>query len=105
MSAGPGILEHLKSLGSTVADAAKSRYLSGPPVGAPSAGPGSVLDQHVSQVRAMTPTPSTSQSPVTAPPSPSTSGHALYGSRVGEKRIDTSEMTKPLGGLNGLQRK
>jgi hypothetical protein len=103
MAAGPGILDQLRALGSSAVDALKGRYASGPPVGAPSAGPGSVLDQHVSQARSLSPSPAP-QRPLVPTHVAQDSG-ARYGDRPGEKRIDTTEMTKPLAGLSGIQRK
>lgn len=104
MSSAPSFLAQLKSLGSTAVDAVKGRYASGPPAGAPSAGPGSVLDQHTSQIRSMSPSADTPRS-IAPSPAASSVGSGAYGSRPGEKRFDVSNMTKPLGGLSGLQRK
>lgn len=102
----PGILDQIKQTGSAVMDALRSRYLAGPPQGAPSGGPGSVLDQKNVQLQPLLPpqaplVPTHVELPQAQSPDPS----AAYGTRPGEQRIDTSEMTQPLGsGLSGIKR-
>lgn len=102
----PGILDQLKQTGSSILDALKSRYLAGPPQGAPSAGPGSVLDDRNQQIRSLAPAapqPLVQGAPYA--PSPVDLVHsAPYGTRPGEKVIDTTEYLKPLGGLSGVKR-
>ena len=98
-----GILDQLGKTGSAIIDALRARYLAGPPQGAPSAGPGSVLDNRNAQLQPLLPP----QQPLVAAPAvqlqaPPT-GDA-YGTHPGEKRIDVSEYQKPLGGLSGVKR-
>lgn len=107
----PSILDQLKQLPGSVIDAVKSRYMAGPPQGAPSAGPGSVLDQRNQHMQPLLPP----QQPLVAPqqlmqqqqqPAPADLVHpAPYGTRPGEKQIDVTEYQKPLGGLSGVKRK
>jgi hypothetical protein len=104
----PGILDQLKQTGNSLWDAVKSRYLAGPPQGAPSAGPGSVLDDRNQQIRSLAPAapqPLVQGAPFTPQPSPMDLVHpAPYGTRPGEKLIDVTEYQKPLGGLSGVKR-
>lgn len=99
----PGILDDLRGTGSAILDALRARYLAGPPQGAPSAGPGSVLDQRNFQMQPLIP-PQAPLVPVhvQAPPTADQlSPQAQYGDRGQEKRIDTSQMTS---GLSGVRR-
>ncbi len=104
----PSILDQLKQLPGAVADAMKSRYLAGPPQGAPSAGPGSVLDQRNQSMQPLLPPQQPlvpAQPLMSAQPSAVDLVHPTpYGSRPGEKIIDVSEYQKPLGGLSGINR-
>ena len=106
MATTPGLLDQIKSTGSAVLDALRSRYLAGPPQGAPSAGPGSVLDQKNTQLQPLLPpqqllAPAQQNPLVPAQPNPA----GAYGTRPGEVRIDTTGMTQPLGsGLAGVKR-
>ena len=104
----PGILDQLKSTGNAVLDALKSRYLAGPPQGAPSGGPGSVLDHHNQQILSLTPPVQPLVHGAPYAPSPVDLIHqGPYGSGpvAGEKAIDVSSYQKPLGGLSGVKRK
>jgi hypothetical protein len=101
MMPGPGIF-------SSLIDAVKSRYLSGPAGASLTAGPGSVLDQHNQQIQHLAPMAPVHQTvPPSSGPYPQDLVHpAPYGSRPGEKLIDTTEMTRPLGsGFSGIKRK
>jgi hypothetical protein len=97
---GPGIF-------SSLIDAVKSRYLSGPPNAPITGGPGSVLDQHNQQIQRLTPMAPVHPNVAPSGPYPQDLVHpAPYGSRPGEKLIDTTEMTRPLGsGFSGIKRK
>ena len=106
MAAGPGILDQIKQAPGAILDALKATYAAGPPQGYPSAGPGSVLDQHNQQIQHLL--PSQALVPQPQPLVPQTAQpdmSAQYGTRPGEKRIDVSEYQRPLGGLSGVKRK
>ena len=104
MATTPGLLDQIKSTGSAVLDALRSRYLAGPPQGAPSAGPGSVLDQKNTQLQPLLPPaqPLVPAQPLMTAQPELTNAQGAYGTGPGEKRID---VTPYLGGLSGVKRK
>ena len=100
----PGFLQALSDAAHAAIENVKTRF--GGANGQLSAAPGSVLGGQNAQLQQLSPTPggmsSAAQNPVA---NPTLSQQQLpYGSRPGEQRIDTTDMTKPLGGLSGVRR-
>jgi hypothetical protein len=95
----PGIFDSL-------INAVKSRYLSGSPGASLTAGPGSVLDQRNTQMQPLLPQQSLAPHPAVGGPSPQDLVHpAPYGTRPGQKLIDTTDMLRPLGsGFSNVKR-
>ena len=86
--------------------AAKSQYAAGPPVGAPSAGTGSVMDSKNFALRGSMPVLPQTQTPMAqsnlVQPQDLSGAQAPYGSRPGEQRLDANG--DPVSGFSGVKR-